>query len=246
MNVPYLNRYRNGEYLQYMKDVLQLTNDAAIDNLTPLTTTLSPLVASIDAAFQQSQGSVLTQDIITLDQRRDQAIVGLRSVTEGYKSHYDTAVVNAATTLHNNIASHGSKIQQLSYQEETAVLDSIITDWETESELQAAITVLNLTDWLAELKNANTAFVTKYLERVEETAANPSENIPIIRGQATEAYRNLIAHIDAHTTLATAEGYSILQSQLSVLAGQYNQVVDNRSSTTTSEPTSEDTEDAQA
>ncbi|OED39852.1 hypothetical protein AB832_03820 [Flavobacteriaceae bacterium (ex Bugula neritina AB1)] len=240
-NTPYLNRYRNGEYLQYMKDVLQLVNDASLDTLTTQVGALNPIVDNIDAAFQQSQGSTLTQEIINLDERRDRAIVGLRSTTDGYTYHHDAATASAATALNTNIASHGARIQQLSYQEETATLDSIIADWETDSELTAAVTTLNLSGWLAELKAANAAFTTKYLERVEETAANPSENIPQLRNDATVAYRALTEHIGAHATLGTADGYNTLQDQISVLAGQYNQVVDNRTDGETEDTTETDT-----
>ena len=153
MNIPYLNRYRNGEYLQYMKDVLQLVNDANLDTLTVQVGALSPIVDNIDAAFQQSQGSTLTQEIINLDERRDRAIVGLRSTTDGYTYHHDTAKATAATALNANIASHGNTIQRLSYQEETAVLDSIIADWETDSELTAAVATLDLGDWVSRVKS---------------------------------------------------------------------------------------------
>lgn len=239
MNTPYLNRYRNAEFLQYMKDSLQLVNDANLNPLTTQITVLTPVVTSIDAAFQQSQGSALTQDIIVLDERRDKTIVGLRSVTEGYTYHYDAAVASAATALNANIAAHGSNIQRLSYQEETAVLDSIITDWETDTELTAAVNLLNLGDWLAELKTANTAFTTKYLERVEETAASSVESIPQLRDTATTAYRELTDTINAHAVLNTAPDYVSLQDQLSVLAGQYNQVVDNRTADTNSNETTD-------
>lgn len=231
MELPYLNRYRNAEYLQYMKDVLELLQDqdVIIQAVTEQQTTLQALVINIDDVFNQVQGSAITQEIIALDERRDRAIVGLRTVLEGYQSYFETTIAQAATALFNNIAAHGSSIYKLSYQEETAVLHSIITDWETETELSTAVTTLNLTEWLNELKTANTLFTTKYLERVEETAANPTTTIITLREATTEAYRDLIAHLDAHQTLASDAAYSVLLNQISVLAGQYNQVVDNRS-----------------
>ncbi|WP_417785974.1 hypothetical protein [Tenacibaculum sp.] len=66
MNSPYLNRYRNGEYLQYMKDILQLVNLQDVDALalTNPTNELTTIVNRIDSLYQQVQGSSLTQEII--------------------------------------------------------------------------------------------------------------------------------------------------------------------------------------
>lgn len=232
MNIPFLNRYRNGEFLQYLKDVLQLLSEQDINALllAQQYNTLQPLVASIDAVFKQNQGSIITQDLVTLDEQRDKAFTGLRYVIIGYQQHYDTVLVNAANALFNNITKHGDNIQRLSYQEETAVLDSIINDWKNETELKNAVTKLKLQDWLMHLNTVNKDFTTRYLARVEEQASTPAQNVIDLRADTTNAYRELIAHINAHATLGTKGAYRTLQEQINVLAGQYNQVVDNRTS----------------
>lgn len=243
MNTPYLNRYRNGEYLQYMTDISELLNKQDLEalQLTATKAVLDPLINKIDAAFKQSQGSGLTQEVIALDERRDRAIVGLRGVTDSYKYHFDTAIADAAGILNNIIVSHGDNIQRLSYQEETAVINSIVKDMETEEEATAAIAALNLDTWLTELKESNSTFSAKYLDRVGEAALNPSADIPELRVQATEAYRTLVTHIQAHATLSGTAAYTTILNQIDILAGQYNQVVDNRSNNGTKDdiPTEE-------
>lgn len=231
MNIPYLNRYRHSEYLQYMKDILQLLNDQDLEvlQLTNQKNTLEPIVNQIDEAFIKGQGSTLTQEIITLDDRRDRAIIGLRGIVSANTYHFEEAQQLAAKALMANIAAHGDNIARLSYQEETAVLDSIVKDWEGDSELSAAVQLLGVGNWLAELKTANQAFSQKYLERVNETAASDAANIPTLRGEATEAYRTLVNHIQAHATLSALPAYNTILSQIDVLAEQYNQVVNNRS-----------------
>ncbi|OED35689.1 hypothetical protein AB832_06225 [Flavobacteriaceae bacterium (ex Bugula neritina AB1)] len=231
MNTPYLNRYRNGEYLQYMKDILELLAKQDIDalSLTNQKNALEAIINTIDTSFQQAQGSAITQEIIALDERRDRAIIGFRSVIDGYTYHFQNNMATAAKALITNISSHGDSIPRMSYQEETAILNSIVKDMETEGELSQAITTLNLGSWLAELKTANQNFTSKYLERVGEAAANQSADIPQLRGNATEAYRTLITHIQAHQTLSGTAAYTTIINQVDVLAGQYNQVVDNRS-----------------
>ena len=145
-------------------------------------------------------------------------------------------MVENAKKLFVHINNYGANIQKLSYQEETAVLDSLITDWQTEPELMDAIMQLGLMDWVEYLRATNTEFKQKYLQRVEEQVANPVENIPELREQAKEAYRSLVEYVKAHEILNTAPQYSIINQQVSVLAGQYNQVVNNRANTTNTNP----------
>jgi len=197
MNTPYLNRYRNGEYLQYMTDIINLVNKQDPTTLqlnTPLDG-LKPIVDKIDQIFKLSQGSGLTQQLISLDDQRDGAIVGLRSITNGYTYHYNEAKSSAARALLSNMVSHGDNIQRLSYQEETAVINSIIKDWQTDQELIAAVTELSIEDWVTQLKQVNDDFSVKYLERVDQAAANPAIEIPNLRTQATEAYRKLVMEL---------------------------------------------------
>lgn len=231
MNTPYLNRYRHAEYLQYMTDFSKLLDKQDVEalGLTVQKTAMDTIVAKIDDAFKQSQGSGLTQEIIALDERRDRAIVGLRSVTDSFKYHFDLGIASAATVLYDNIASYGNNIQRLPYQEETAVINSIAKDWETEPELKSAVMTLALSKWHAELKDSNAMFSAKYLDRVGEAALNPLADLPDLREKATEAYRTLVSHIEAHATLTKTEAYTILLAQIDILAGKYNQVVENRS-----------------
>ncbi|MFC5047538.1 DUF6261 family protein [Aquimarina hainanensis] len=230
MNSPYLHRYRNGEYLQYMKDILELVNEQDTNalQLTNYVNNLLPLIDKIEIAFLKSQGNGLTKDILALDERRDRAIVGLRGLTDSYKYHFDKKISKAATALHDNIILHGNNIQRMSFQEETTVLNSIITDWEREEDLIAAVQVLKLGDWLSDLKSTNIDFSTKYIDRVGSAAVNSSSNISKLREKATNAYKHLVSRIHAGSTLAISPEYDILLDQMNILAGQYNFVVDNR------------------
>ena len=75
------------------------------------------------------------------------------------------------------------------------------------------------------------------MERVGEQAASVTEKIPELRVAATKGYRQLMDHLQAHATLNTTPEHALLLEQISVLAGKYNQVVENRSTTTEEEGT---------
>ncbi len=244
MNSPYLTRFRNGEYLRYMKDVLDIVNAQDLDILllTETTNNLSSAVASINNAYQQSLGSALTKDVTALDDRRGNAIIGIRAVVKGFTYHFDPTVIAAANVILDAISAHGEKISRLSYQQESAVLESLINDFDTIPVLAEAVLTLDLNAWLAELKTANTLFIEKYLERVKTSAANPSINLGGLRYTTTTAYRTLVKQVDAHATLSNVSAYATILNEIDVLAKTYNQVVDNRTNTKTDDSDIPDTD----
>lgn len=230
MSTPHLQRYRNGEYIQYMTDVLTLLSEKEVAalQLGELTGALAASLRPIEAAFKQPRDSELTPEIVALDARRGHALIGLRGVTKYFTYHSNPAIAAAATALHAAIAAGGDDISRLPYQQETAVINRIVRDWEKE-ELAAAVHTLHLASWLAELKQSNTQFSARYLERITETAQRPLSTMGELRKEATQAYRNLVRHISAHATLNSSPLYSYILKELEVLAKRYNQGVTNRS-----------------
>jgi hypothetical protein len=237
MNRPMLDRYRNSEYLQYMKDVLELVNLQDVDTLQ-LTTqrdALQTVTSQMDNLFQQEKGSGITQELIELDTRRDRAFMGIKATLEATQYHYDEAMQSAGRSLLYSLNTFGTNIPRLNYQAETAVIDSMLSDWSTETDLAAAVTTLRITDWIAELTTANDLFNDRYLARISEAAANPAVSFTIIRDGATTMYRVLVAHIEAHATLGTNATHQSLVDEVSELARQYNQMVDFRMNTSSEE-----------
>lgn len=239
MEIPVFSRYRNSEFLQYMKDVLELVNAQDVDvlQLTAQRDALATVTNQIDDLFQQEKSSGITQELINLDARRDRAFMGIKANLEAHSYHYDDRLQSAANSLLFNLNNYGTNIPRMNYQAETAVIDSMISDWETETDLISAVTTVGLTNWVAELKTANQAFNQRYLARVSESAANPATSFTSIREVATNAYKSLTAHVQAHATLGSNAIHQELVNEFSVLAKQYNQTVGLRlnSSTETDE-----------
>ncbi|WP_046744609.1 DUF6261 family protein [Kordia zhangzhouensis] len=227
MEIPVFSRYRNSEFLQYMKDVLELVNAQDVDvlQLTAQRDALATVTNQIDDLFQQEKSSGITQELINLDARRDRAFMGIKANLEAHSYHYDDRLQSAANSLLFNLNNYGTNIPRMNYQAETAVIDSMISDWETETDLISAVTTVGLTNWVAELKTANQAFNQRYLARVSESAANPATSFTSIREVATNAYKSLTAHVQAHATLGSNAIHQELVNEFSVLAKQYNQTV---------------------
>ncbi|KAB8152353.1 hypothetical protein EZY14_015030 [Kordia sp. TARA_039_SRF] len=227
MEVPVFSRYRNSEFLQYMKDVLELVNAQDVDvlQLTAQRDALATVTNQIDDLFQQEKSSGITQELIELDTRRDKAFMGIKANLEAYSYHYDAQLQSAAKRLLFNLNNYGTNIPRMNYQAETAIIDSMISDWETETDLVSAVSTAELNDWVAELKTANQAFNQRYLARVSESAANPATSFTSIREVATDAYKSLTAHVQAHATLGSNTTHQELVNEFGILAKQYNQTV---------------------
>ncbi|WP_430412851.1 DUF6261 family protein [Kordia sp.] len=230
MEIPVFSRYRNSEFLQYMKDVLEIVNDTDVDalQLTKQRDALATLANVMDNLFQQEQSSGITQELIDLDTRRDKAFMGIKASLESFGYHYDESLQSAARSLLFNLNNYGTNIPRMNYQAETAVIDSMLSDWETETNLIAAVTTVQLADWIAELKTANATFNARYIARVYEEADTPATSFTAIREDGTSAYKQLVAHMEAHATLGSNAMHQDLVNRIGTLAKQYNVTVNAR------------------
>jgi hypothetical protein len=180
--------------------------------------------------FKKVLGSELTEVLEKQDERRDRAISGLRMYFDSFTYHMDKAKSEAARKLFEVIDRYGKGIARKNYQEESAIISGILKDWENDPELSQAITLLNADDWKEELKTANDEFDAVYRERTSDLISIPEASATEMREPVMDAYRMLVNHLEAHTTLAQDKAsYQHLAALLNKHIAQYNQMVINRS-----------------
>ncbi|MBC8754841.1 hypothetical protein H2O64_09180 [Kordia sp. YSTF-M3] len=227
MNKPRLGNYRNSEFLQYLKDVLELVNqyDVQLLGVTEQRNALATSTAALDAVFQHDQSNKVTQVLLDLDTKRGSMYSGIKSILEGNTHHFDLVKQEAAKRLLFNFTSYGKNVTRMNYQAETATIDSMLADWNTDPTMQEAVVLLQLSEWVVELQRINTLFNERYLASISETAANPRISFSTLRNDGIVAYRALVARIKAFMTLEANEAYTQVYSEIYELARQYNQVV---------------------
>jgi hypothetical protein len=231
MNILKIDQLRNAEFIALGKDFISL-----IDSANPVTLGINAAYGpfktewlSLDSFFVLERGSILTDDLVALDARRDNAIVGLRMVIDGFSRHFDPAFRAASERLLAAIDKYGTGINRLNLLAETEVLRNLVSDLEGNSLLQNALTVLGLKTWVTELKDANNAFNQVYLQRTQETSAKPNDSLASRRKPAIELYRKLVKTIEAKNTLDPSPALSTLMGQLNGLIDKYNLLVAARS-----------------
>jgi len=224
-----LGHYRNGEFLQFMKNVIAIygkydtTALLLQDRLELLTTT----TAALDDVFMSTTAHELTPELQLLDQRRDRALMGIKLLLESLTYKEDENIVKSAQLLTANYLSHGDRIDKLSYQQETAVIDAMLHDWNTANNLTAAVTTLKITDWVLELQQLNATFNNQYIIRAQ-TSVQPSQ-IEEKRLVIRNAYQELTLDTISYSRIATnkAEYISIIEG-LNGLINDYNNAVSLR------------------
>ena len=218
--------YRNGEYLQFMKNVLTIYQKFDLDalHLTSRVQVLTDSTASMNEVFMSITAHELTPELQLLDQRRDKALIGIRLYLDCMTYKEEDTVVKAAQLLQANYFSHGDRIEKLSYQQETAVTDALLNDWATTPSLVAAQTTINITDWVALLKELNTQFNQLYVNRAQ-TTLKPGQ-IEEKRTQMRTAYDELALDTMSYARLADDKtSYFEIIDDLNGLIGDYNQSV---------------------
>lgn len=238
MNSIEITKLRNAEYLQYMKDyaaIINLNNPSQLDIDTKFSF-FSTKITDLEALYKKSLASEKTQELLLLDERRDNAYNGIYYFLLGYSYHFDENLKRNANLLLSNTNLYGTGIARQNYQSETATLNNIIRDWENQPELANAVGLFNLTSWITELKTANDDFNAKYISRTQEYGdANP-DTLKTKRDELNTAYYALRDRIDAlHLLVETSPSpYATVINQLNALTDQYNRLMMKRTDVSSS------------
>jgi hypothetical protein len=216
-----ITKLSNGEYVAFLTDAVALFNRTLQATLTPFVTPLSDALTDLDKAYKFEQGNLLTKDIQAVDNRRDEAIKGIKNTANSYLHYFDESVRSAAALLIRSMDKYNKRIDRLNYQEETATVKSLLNDWANDTTLSDAITTLNFQAWQQELADANTIFGTIYLDRVEDEAAKTLVPVSKQRETVTPLYKNLERKLTAYCEIDTAT-YLPLMNALGELIDKYN------------------------
>ena len=228
LNNPTLFTYRHGEFLQFMKNVLAIYGqyDNAALQLLDQVNALQSTTDALNAVFQPQLSSELTPELSNLDIRRDKALMGIKIYLESQLYQEEANRLAAAQNLLDNYRSHGDRIDKLSYQQETAVVNALLQDWSSE-QLADDIVTLELTNWVEQLTQLNQDFDEKYVKRAQQTA--PPAEIDAKRALIREAYLELSQRTAAFSLVSPDPvQYEKIIGMLNGLIDDYNNAVTQR------------------
>ncbi len=236
-----LQSLRNGEYIQLMLDVADMVNenDPAALKVEAKLTALQQEVNELEELFKIAQGNIITDELIALDTRRDNAFVGIQTLINGHSYSTNAANQLAARQLQLHISNFGSNIARDNYQSQTTTIRNILDDWNRQADLQAAINTLLLNDMVAELAAANALFAERYKVRAKAIGNASNESISLRRETTNLAYYALRERLNAFWVIEEgAEPYATVTKNINGLLTNYLNLLNRRGITTddSSEP----------
>ena len=225
-----LAKLRNGEFLQFVTNFSTLitNNNPTLLNVLKQYNDFRVSIADLEQLFKLEHVNAISQQLVVLDERRDKAIAGLRTVIEGYCYHFDPTIALAAKLLSSDLKLIGDGILQQNYQSKTVSVNQVISDSESKPELASALIILDLETWKDELKSVNQLFEQKYLERTLEYGATNSDILKIKKDETILVYDQLRKYLDANSVLHSNNNYQKTIKELNTLIEQYNTLLNFR------------------
>ncbi|MEM9832320.1 MAG: DUF6261 family protein [Bacteroidota bacterium] len=232
VNSANLRSYRLNEFIQFVRNTLLITSQHNPTQLKIKTqyNELNKIFQRLEQAYKQDNTSDINAELAQLDTQRDQAIICLRMISEGYMRHPDEALQLAGKEVNTCINKYGTRLYNLNYSAETSALKNIARDLQTIPECMQAIEAMHLGDVVNEMKRVNQEFEKLFIQRLRESSETEGQSTKELVQFTTEAYRTLIKHVEAHDTLTPSAEYTLFISHLNENIEHFNEIVDRRKS----------------
>jgi len=220
-----LNRLPNPEYLQFMDYVVTLVADKTPTALhvKPQHDLFKQKVTELKNIFLTAQASPITEQISEADALRDEHMIGIIKVVDGFSYHYDPDMKGSANLLLKNIQLYGRKMVRENLDRETAKIESLVGDWQNKADLVTAVDVLGLISWVTELKNSNNEFKRLYALRNDEYSQRPDQNMESKRIEVNAAYEDLCKFLNSYSVIESSNpDYEVVISGINSYVDHYS------------------------
>ena len=166
---------------------------------------LRAAVTAEDESLKISAKSLITDKINEADRLRDQLYSGYKKAVSGYTDFPVEEMAEAAKVLAQHIKDY--KIDtQAQLDKETGLLVNFIQD--LEGKYKPQVDALSLGAFVEKLKAANETVRELTAQRTDERSAKTAGALKTARAASDEAYKTLVAHVNAHALLEGDAEYS--------------------------------------
>jgi hypothetical protein len=196
--------------------------------LTEQRDAFATVLQTLALVFEHEQHQKHTDLLTALDEKRDHLYIGIRHLLRGNSYHFEATKQEAAKRLQLHLLGYGKNVNRMGYQMQTAIISNMLKEWQTQPNLQEAVSLLAMDDWVANLAEVNTTFNKLYVERVTDKVAKEVPSFTSLRTSVTKAYRALIDRIQAFKTLQSGTDYTQLHNEIYELVRQYNLLLKGR------------------
>jgi hypothetical protein len=220
-------KLRNEEHFQFQTEF-----NGLVTQFTPATLGIVneheayvPLFANEGVALDVIIKSAVTSELFDADIKRDITFSGLAGAVKSAGKHFTTETKQAAGRV-KLVFDHYGNVAKKPYDEETAAINSMITD--LNSDYAADVATLGIAGWLTELKANNDAFDALKKSRYTEEASKTQLRMKQVRMEVDKAYNTMIERINALIIVNGAEPYAAFVNELNQRVDKYNLLVAQR------------------
>jgi len=201
----HLTHLRNDEHFQFFTDVVSLVNSVGAGklNVQKQFDALCDIYREEDEALKKILKSALTDRIAEADAARDALFSGMAETNRAAQNHFTPAVREAAVRLQIVFNTYGNVAAKADAEETSAIHNLLL---ELTQKHAADMTTVGLTPWAEELQTRNTAVQILMSERYDENASRTVLVLKTVRKRLDEAYRKLVARIDAAALFEAEDG----------------------------------------
>ncbi len=162
----YVGLLSSDQFYTLVKNTLNAIQSSNIEDSlkASLTQRIQEEMVNYEHALMQGRKNPLTQVLETKDNIRAERFSGFKHVVKSLTYHWDANIKTAAGHILSVIDRHGWSLNTEGYAKESALLNSLIGELESETN-QAHINTLQLNDWLGQLKTAQSEFEETSLEK---------------------------------------------------------------------------------
>ena len=230
ITTAYLFRYRIKEFIQFMRNTLMIVGQHSPDKLQikPQYQALTKLHQQLERAYLPDTTGAMSAQLAQLDAARDQAIVCLRMLSDGYSRHPAPALSEAGQLMLACIDKYGPQLYNLNYSAETAALKKLVYDLQNTSIGVQAVQTLQLEDVVSEIKRVNQEFERQFVRHLEAASQTEGPSVRELVQRTAEAYRTLLKFVEAHATLTPSSEYTLFAHHLNENVEHFNQIVARR------------------
>ncbi|MFA9371886.1 MAG: DUF6261 family protein [Labilibaculum antarcticum] len=146
-----------------------------------------------ESALKRDYIDPFTEKLVMADQKRDDRFLGFKGYTGVCKYRKAESWGLAAEELERLIARYGNELYRMAFAEESAALDNLIAELQTEP-FKTAVVTIQANDWMDEMVEAEQEYKALNQER-SETSDQNTNTIGSTRKSTTCAVRSLLSMI---------------------------------------------------
>lgn len=196
--------------------------------LTDQADALSGIGEQMSTSIATDRSKPKTEELADKDGLRDDLLSALKSLLRGYMKWNHNGYPDQAEKVYRLVRKHGLNMTWKNYEEESALLESLLKDLEQPA-IAEALTALSLTELIGDLKNAQAAFSETYRKATElEAGKDPVTAATILKKDARKLLSQVASYLNVMAT-TNEPVYGALAAEMAELVNSLNQKIRARS-----------------